>query len=280
MKFIVEERYDGVECGFYLRRVKSVSRRLVSKLKRTENGITRGGEILRTVDTVRAGDVIILEEPDDTLLEPSDGLFAKAVFEDENVVVFDKPVDMPVHPSARHRNDTLGNYFAKNYPGLTFRPINRLDIDPSGLCAVAKNRYAAAVLQEKIEKVYYAVVCGKLEHSGTIDLPISRAGESIIRREVREDGQRAVTHYEPILSDGRYTLLKIHLETGRTHQIRVHFSHIGYPLAGDDFYGGDISDTKIQALHCGEMIFIPPQKQTPVCVVSEIPKRFYELIAK
>ena len=195
-----------------------------------------------------------------------------------DVVVFDKPVNMPVHPSIKHQGDTLGNCFSAMYPQLTFRPVNRLDKDTSGLCAVAKNPHAANVLQGTLKKVYYAVVCGEIASGGRIDAPIGRAGESIIRREVREDGQRAVTDYTIIKGNRKYTLLRVILLTGRTHQIRVHFSHTGHPLAGDDFYGGSTADTAYQALHCGELEFVSPVSKEIVRVSSPIRNDMEQLV--
>lgn len=267
IEFIADSSSEGMSCGDFLRQ-QGVSRRLVTKLKRTPMGITRGGELIRTVDTVHAGDAIRLKNLDESLLEPNTALTVPVAYEDENIVIFNKPAGMPVHPSIKHQGDTLGNCFSAMYKGLTFRPINRLDKDTSGLCAVAKSAHSANFYGGKIDKVYYAVTQGKpVPHdvegiawtetaSGyRIDAPIGRAGESIIRREVRADGQRAVTNYTIINGNKLHSLVRVELETGRTHQIRVHFSSVGHPLAGDDFYGGSLDRCKVQALHCGEMSF-------------------------
>ena len=266
IEFTVEN--GGITCGDFLRQ-RGVSRRLVTKLKRVNMGITRRGELLRTVDIVSDCDVVVLKNLDESLLEPNSDLTVPVAYEDENLVIFNKPAGMPVHPSIKHQGDTLGNCFSAMYPQLTFRPINRLDKDTSGLCAAAKNAHAANIYGGKINKVYYAVTEGKPVPSGCcegiewtetsegyrIDAPIGRAGESIIRREVRSDGQRAVTNYTIIKSNAFHSLVRVLLETGRTHQIRVHFSSAGHPLAGDDFYGGSLEHCKVQALHCGEMSF-------------------------
>jgi len=254
----------------FLRKDAGVSKRMISRLKRTENGITRNGELVRTIDDVYRGDEIVLKYEDTKLLEPNGSLEVKTAFENENLIVFDKPVGMPVHPSIKHQGDTLGNFFAHKYPDLTFRPVNRLDRDTSGLCIVAKNAFSAAALQSDIRKVYYAVVTGNINGEGTIDAPIAREQESIIKRVVREDGQRAVTHYKALSSNERYSLLEIHLETGRTHQIRVHFAHIGHPLAGDDLYDGSREDIDCQALHCGSLTFKEPVTGELITVSSDI----------
>ncbi|MBQ6181013.1 MAG: RluA family pseudouridine synthase [Ruminococcus sp.] len=231
------------------------------------------------MDTVYDGDEIVLRFEDTSLLEPNPELDVPVAYESGSVVVFDKPAGMPVHPSIKHQGDTLGNFFAARYPELTFRPINRLDRDTSGLCAVAKDAFAAKLLQGNIDKVYYAAVHGVTDESGTIDAPIARERESIILRCVREDGQPAVTHFRRIAFNGRYSLEEIILETGRTHQIRVHFSSKGHPLAGDDMYGGSREDIGRQALHCGKLMFREPLTDEAVAVASELPREILSLIS-
>ncbi len=221
---------------------------------------------------VSAGDVIVLTLEDDSFLEPNGSLNVPVAFENDSLVVFNKPSGMPVHPSIRHQGDTLGNYFAYRYPELTFRSVNRLDRDTSGLCIIAKDALAAKLLQGNCKKVYYAAVHGEIPEKGTIDAPIARERESIILRCVREDGQRAVTHYKRLKMNDKYSLAEIDLETGRTHQIRVHFAHIGAPLAGDDLYGGLRNDISRQALHCGRLSFNDPLSGEPITVDSELPE--------
>lgn len=263
----------------FLRKDAGVSKRMISRLKRTENGITRNGILIRTIDMVHKGDEIVLKYEDTKLLEPNGELDVGIAFENDNLIVFDKPVGMPVHPSIKHQGDTLGNFFAYKYPNLTFRPVNRLDRDTSGLCLVAKNAFSAAALQSDIEKVYYAVVSGNVNGEGTIDAPIAREQESIIKRVVRDDGQRAVTHYKAVSAGEKYSLLEIHLETGRTHQIRVHFSYIGHPLAGDDLYGGSCEDIECQALHCGSLEFKEPVTSENIIVRSGLREDMERIMA-
>lgn len=272
IEFKVTSERDGMSCGDFLKH-SGVSRRLVTRLKRVPDGIARNGSPVRTIDILHNGDVVIIKNLDESLLEPNVTLTVPVVYEDEGVVVFDKPADMPVHPSHKHREDTLGNCFAAMFGGLTFRPLNRLDKDTSGLCAVAKSAYAAAVLNGGISKVYNAVTEGipfptetgnplikwyETADGYRIEAPIGRAAESVIRREIRADGQFAATNYTIEKESGKFALLRISLETGRTHQIRVHFSSVGRPLAGDDFYGGSLCFCGRQALHCSEMRFVSP----------------------
>ena len=271
-EFSVPHDWDGKTCGDFLKH-SGVSRRLTAKLKRVPDGITLNGGHVRTVDVIHAGDVVSIKNIDESLLEPNGILTVHVVYEDEGVIVFDKPAGMPVHPSHKHRGDTLGNCFAAMFPTLTFRPINRLDKDTSGLCAAAKSAYAANALTGNISKIYAAVTEGVpipkpvgnplikwYETAGSyrIEAPIGRAADSVITRMVMADGQHAVTNYTVEKENGSFALLRISLETGRTHQIRVHFSSLGYPLAGDDFYGGSLAHCGRQALHCCEMRFVSP----------------------
>ena len=251
---------------------KGVSKRLLTKLKRCENGMTRNGSVIRSIDTVFPGDRIILRLPDSSLLEPSAGLDIPVVYESARIVVFNKPAGVPVHPSIKHQGDTLGNCFAHLYPGLTFRPVNRLDKDTSGLCIAAKDAHAASLLQGRFRKIYYAAAEGLIPEEGVIDAPIARERESIILRCVREDGQPSVTRFRRLRYSGGYSLAEVVPETGRTHQIRLHFAYIGHPLAGDDMYGGSLVHIKRQALHCGSLTFTEPDTGEEITVTAPLPE--------
>lgn len=254
--FTVPEEYDGETAERFLRS-RGFSHKLITKLKHS-GGLARGGELLRSIDTLKGGDEVCVRLEDKGAVVPNPDIRAAIVFEDEDVVVFDKPHGLAVHPSIVHYSDTLGNLFAALYPESAFRPIHRLDKDTSGLCACAKNKLAASLLSTGVEKTYYAVIDGEITRAGEINAPIGRADGSIIKREVRSDGQTAVTLYRPMLHKNGRTLLEISLKTGRTHQIRVHFAHIGFPLCGDEMYGGDRRYIQRQALHCGKMRFTLP----------------------
>lgn len=248
-----------------------VSKRLLTKLKREYMGITREGELIRSIDLVYPNDTIVLSIEDTSFLEPNRSLNVPIAYEDNNIVVFDKSFDMPIHPSIKHQGDTLGNYFAYLYPNTTFRPVIRLDRNTSGLCIVAKNQRACGMLQKRVNKVYYAIVTGIVDSFGTIDAPIKREDNSIIKRVVAKDGQKSVTHYKRLSYNDKYSLVEVTLETGRTHQIRVHFSYMGHSLAGDDLYGGSLEDINRQALHCGRLIFPNIDTGEMVEVNSNIP---------
>ena len=270
MEFIVTNAEDGKLLGEVLKQ-RGISRRLITKLKRTDGGIMRDGKLVRTVDEVYSGDKIVLSEGEGETLEANENLQVKILYEDNDLIVFDKPSFMPCHPSINHRTDTLGNFFAYYCKGLTFRPVNRLDRDTSGCVVVAKNQHSAHFLQNCCEKKYY----GLAEHfpfsGGRISAPIARETESIIIRCIREDGQYAVTNYRVVARKGENALIEFLLETGRTHQIRVHMAHIGFPLIGDSMYGGNCERLKSQALHCKEVTFIQPTTKEKITVRSNIP---------
>ncbi|MDE6502556.1 MAG: RluA family pseudouridine synthase [Ruminococcus sp.] len=244
---------------------------MLTRLKRQDSGITCNGKTIRSIDTVKNGDIIILKTEDNSFLEPNPLLNVPIVFENDNLVIFNKSGGMPVHPSVRHQGDTLGNFFSALYPEMTFRAVNRLDKDTSGLVVIAKNAFSANLLQNSCRKVYFAIVHGVTDVSGTVNAPIAREKESIILRCVRANGQQAITHYRRIAHNEKYSLLEIHLETGRTHQIRVHMSHIGHALAGDDLYGGNREDISRQALHCGIITFTEPLTNEIITVKSDFP---------
>lgn len=271
IEFVVTASENGKRLDDVLRR-RGVSRRLITLLKRTDGGMTRNGEHIRTIDCVYERDKISLCGQDEKLLEPNENLQVEVLYEDDWLAVFNKPPFMPVHPSIKHQGDTLGNFFAAHCKGLTFRPVNRLDRDTSGCVIVAKNQYAAKMLQKSYDKIYYAVCCGKFERTtGTVNAPIARERESIIKRCVLKDGQPAVTHYEVMHQEKKYALVKFYLESGRTHQIRVHMAYIGHPVAGDGLYGGNREDFSHQALHCGEVSFLHPKSGKKIIVKAILP---------
>lgn len=267
---------DGISLEQLLHR-KGVSRRLMISLKRTPMGMTRGGTLCRSIDRVYSGDVIVLNIPESggrgSALPPNTVLRAEKVYEDEDIIIYNKPAGMAVHESALHRGDTLANVFAAEFPERPFRAVNRLDRDTSGLCLAAKNRLGANIPPTGIRKTYYGVCMGVIDRPMRIDAPIARERASMMKRVVRTDGKRAVTNIIPlkVYEDRELTLLEIHLETGRTHQIRVHMAHIGHPLAGDTFYGGSVEYYSRQALHCGEMELIHPVSGKLVRARAEIP---------
>ena len=261
-------------------REKGVSRSLVCTLKQHEGAISVNGQSVHTDYHLKAGDMITLTEPKET----DSGIIKTAepkvpvLYEDGEVIVFDKPPLMPCHPSVKHIDDTLANYCAYITDGAVFRCINRLDRDTSGCCLVAKSRYCAGIIGKSIKKRYIALAQGAVNDKGVIEKPIRRKGESIIERECADDGQYAKTLYKTIARNDKYSLCEVTLETGRTHQIRVHFSYIGHPLAGDDMYGGSPHEISRQALHCASLEFITPDGGKRITVTSPLPEDIRRLI--
>ncbi len=258
---------------------RGFSRRLIVAMKRTEGGITRNGELCRTIDKVFAGDRVLLKIPmgSGNDIVPNRELTVPTVYEDSDLIIYNKPAGMAVHRSHGHYDDTLENVFAAQLD-MPFRAVNRLDKDTSGLCIAAKNKLGADMTVT--EKVYYAVCEGIVPEPQRIDLPIGRADGSVIMREVRPDGKNAVTVIKPLKYMNNCTLLEIRLETGRTHQIRVHLSYINHPLAGDDMYGGSRKLIARQALHCGKMSFIHPISGENVTVSADMSEDMTEIIRK
>ena len=253
-----------MQLGSYLRKHAGISAQMIKRLKTVPDGMTRDGQHMRTVDPVGSGDVIVLHLPERCGHTPNPALHVPVVYESAQIAVCNKPAGMPVHPSMQHRDDTLANWFAAREPDSGFHLINRLDRNTSGLCVIAKTGYAAHCLRGGAEKRYYALVKPGLHGSGTVDAPIARERESVITRCVRADGRPAVTHYRVLQETPDCTLLELTLETGRTHQIRVHMAYIGYPLLGDALYGGDCSLLPAHALHCGMMTLNDPDTNQTV----------------
>ncbi|MEG1631503.1 MAG: RluA family pseudouridine synthase [Hydrogenoanaerobacterium sp.] len=278
--YTIEDEFDNVKIYDFLRHEAKLSYRLITSLKHLPLGIVLNGQHARTIDRLNTGDILAVNlAEDENTSEPSQ-LYVPIVYDDEDVLVYDKPAGMNCHQSRRFQNDTLANVFAeycnKNaLPQLSFRCLTRLDKDSSGLVLLAKNQHAAALLKNVAQKEYTALVCGvPSPPTGTIEAPISRVNEVYTKREVSPLGQSAVTHYELIKAsvDGRYSLVRLTLLTGRTHQIRVHMAHIGCPLAGDDMYGGSTELIARQALHCGTMLFKSPISQKEVNISAFLPK--------
>lgn len=277
--FKIDDKNSGLMIRDFLRNF-GVSSALLTKLKQDKNGIKLNGKFAKAIEVLKSGDTLTVNiKNSGKMPEKFECENVKVAYNDEDILVLNKPPLMPVHESRNHRGDTLANVAACYMESdCAFRAVYRLDRDTSGLVLIAKNELAASKLAGKIKKDYYAVVSGKFEGEGTIDLPIRRVRESIIERGVFDDGERAVTHYEAIKTDGENTLLKLNLETGRTHQIRVHFSHLGAPLLGDTLYGGSCEKINRQALHCKTIYFTHPITHEKITVDSDFPKDFKGLI--
>ncbi len=260
------------------------SHSVIVQLKKTNKGILVNGEWAYVNQILQEHDQLTAQ-----LLEPGEntGILAvdlpiSVLYEDEDLLVVNKPAGMPVHPSMGHYNDTLANavrFHAKQageaYP---FRCINRLDRDTSGLAIVAKNAYSACLLYRQmagrnIHRTYYAIVQGETPRSGTVNAPIARKGHTVIERTVDAvSGEPAITHYERLFRRDGLSFLRLTLETGRTHQIRVHMSYIGYPLIGDFLYNPGDTCMGRQALHAGGLVFMHPVTMEAMRFTAPLPE--------
>jgi 23S rRNA pseudouridine1911/1915/1917 synthase len=260
MEYIINEKQDKILLRDFLRRELKLSARLVKSLKKYENSILVNGEHSIVTKRLSKGDVVTLdftdkEEDVNEYLEKTD-IPLDIIYEDENFTVVNKSSNMPTHQSLRHYTDTLANALAFRYKDrpYVFRAINRLDMDTSGVVVTANNRFYADFLCEKLQnggfhKQYIAIVEGKLEGEGTIDAPIIRLEESIIKRGVSSEGDESITNYKVLMSSDSVSVVLVTPITGRTHQIRVHMAHIGHPIIGDFLYGKESDEMKRQALH-------------------------------
>ena len=277
IKFIVPKEHNNIILKEFLRNYCNVSAKLLIDLKKEHNGICVNGEHKIVIDKVFTNDVITLTLPIDKNEIIPIKMPLDIKYEDEHLLIINKPYNMPVHPtSCGHFDDTLANavtyYMKENNEMYAVRAINRLDKDTTGLVIIAKNSYSAYTLGTDIEKTYVAICEGEIIKSGTIDIGISREEGRTIQRVANSNGQKAVTHYNVLEYKNGYTLVELKLETGRTHQIRVHMSHIGYPLAGDDMYGGKRDVINHQALHCKEVKFNHPITKEKIIVKAQAPK--------
>ena len=260
MEYIINEKQDKILLRDFLRRELKLSARLVKSLKKYENSILVNGEHSIVTKRLSKGDVLTLdftdkEEDVNEYLEKTD-IPLDIIYEDENFTVVNKSSNMPTHQSLRHYTDTLANALAFRYKDrpYVFRAINRLDMDTSGVVVTANNRFYADFLCEKLQnggfhKQYIAIVEGKLEGEGTIDAPIIRLEESIIKRGVSSEGDESITNYKVLMSSDSVSVVLVTPVTGRTHQIRVHMAHIGHPIIGDFLYGKESDEMNRQALH-------------------------------
>ncbi len=276
LSFVVPKEFDGKSAKSFLRGYCGISAALLIKLKREEKGITADGVCLRTVDILKAGQRIELSLPsEESNIDPVEGKL-DIVFEDKWLLIVNKPPFMPVHPVKQHQTDTLANivryYNLQNCENYIFRAVNRLDRDTSGLVMICKDKFSANKLKNNVYKEYIAICHGKITRGKTtINAPIGLTAESKIVRHVLPGGQPSVTHYEEIDHCNDISLLKLWLETGRTHQIRCHMASVNHPLVGDDLYGGSREHIARQCLHCSKMSFVHPVSGDNLTVSAPIP---------
>lgn len=262
IEYIVNEEYDGCKVKQFLKGEAKLSSKLMISLKKYDDGMTLNGVKTRTIDIIKKGDRLAINIPDQFgEIEPIE-MELDILFEDEDFIVINKSPFLAIHPTRNHQGDTLANalvFHLKNQGKPTvFRAVGRLDKGTSGIVVCALNSHSASRLQGAMSKEYLAVATGKTKNKATIDAPIYRPDPMKTLRSVGEGGARAVTHFEKIKGNEGLSLVHVWLETGRTHQIRVHFAHIGHALVGDSFYGTDESGLGHQLLHCAKVSFEHP----------------------
>lgn len=293
MEILISEENAGRTVLDLLRRDMKFSTRMLTGLKQNPRGILVNGAHVTVRFRLTAGEVLSLDverEPEkNTNIEPTE-LPISVLYEDEALIVVNKPFGMPTHPSHGHDRDTLANalvwYYQQRERPFTFRAVSRLDADTTGVVAVAKSQLAASRLSRshiegKIRKLYLACLDGNLTtDEGRVTGYIRRLGDSMITRGNFSEGRNsefAETRYHVLGRDGKHTLVAAMPLTGRTHQLRVHFSFLGCPLCGDEIYGGNHAEIGRQALHALLLSFPHPEKAETMTVTAPLPADFLNL---
>lgn len=288
IEYTVTEADGRLTAGEIMRERLMLSSREVSRCKLFEDGVMCKGNPIRVISELEPGEVLTVRLYEDiengSLIIPSDEPI-DIVYEDEDLILLNKKGDMVVHPSYAHYKDSLSNalagYYKKTGQEHVMRVIGRLDRETSGLIIFAKNRHSASILSRKSERMsrrkeYLALCSGIFEtKEGTVDAPIERIPGQRMIREVRDDGKRAITHYKIEKEFQDFSLVRLKLDTGRTHQIRVHMSYIGHPLLGDNLYGIDIQDNKgltRAALHACHLEFEQPITGEKLSFEAQLPE--------
>lgn len=297
IQYTIDSLANGMTVQEFLKRER-FSTHTIKLLKNNPYGILIKNKRVTVLKKLRTGDLLTLNIKDSSAALENKNIIPKniplaIVYEDKDIIVIDKPCKMPSHPSRNDYENTLTNalayYFNQTKNECVIRVITRLDKDTSGLILVAKNAHASSILSDdvrhgKIDKQYLAVVLGEPKPvEGILDLPIARVSDSVIKRMVDfKRGVSARTHYKVLNSGEGLSLVKLWLLTGRTHQIRVHMSYIGCPVAGDWLYGGDAPNCGIsrQALHCHSISFNHPITHCKLSFTSPPPDDMQTLINK
>ena len=289
LKFIIKNENENEKINQILQNQLGISSRLLYKLIKGNN-IKLNNDSCDTRNTANVGDLLTVDfnyAEDNSNIVPTK-MNLDIVFEDEWLLVVNKPAGIAVHPSILHYSDSLCNgvrfYFDSINLHKKIRPVNRLDLNTSGLVVFAKCEYIQECLisemKHHIFKKEYLCVCEeqKKKNCGTINAPIARKENSIIERCVSETGQESITHYEVLRPFDDFSLVKCLLETGRTHQIRVHMAFVGHPLVGDSLYGSISDFIDRQALHCFYLQFVHPVTKNVLSLRGELPLDFKNLI--
>lgn len=286
ISFIVSPEMEGRMVKDVVKRTHHLSAGLWKRIKWSGQVTVNGVDIHNARYSLHAGDQVRLVWSEENDIVPAD-IPLSIVYEDDTLLVVNKGPGMIIHPTAHGAYDTLVNavagYFQKKQSTAGIHPIYRLDRNTTGLVLVAKSakgQYDLSHSHDQIYREYLALISGHMEkEKGVIDRPIGRKEGSIVEWTVRDDGKRAVTEYEVLQEMESYSLLRIHLLTGRTHQIRVHFQSLGHPLLGDDLYGGPCDLISRQALHAHTLRFCHPETGKEMHLVAPVPEDMKRLFA-
>lgn len=290
--YTIKEDSHGQSVSSYLKHLGYSSQNLVY-LKKMPESVLLNGEWVYMNHRLKVNDILTIhltETASSEKIVPVN-LPLHIVYEDEDLMVVNKPADMPIHPSMNNYENSLGNalayYFAQQGKPFIFRCINRLDRDTSGLTIIAKHMVSAGMLSAMvankrnggITREYLALVRGCVTPSqGIINAPLARKEGSILERMVDPSGEEAITHYRVAEEKNGHSLVSLILETGRTHQIRVHMKHIGYPLIGDYLYNPDMEFMARQALHSYRLKFVHPITGETMEFTAPLPEDMYKVI--
>ena len=286
IEWTVPPEYDGIKTISFLRSRCGVSSRLVGKLKKVENGIMLDGQRIRTIDRLKAGSTLEINIPDEGETPEPMNAPLDIIYEDGDILVINKSPFTAMHPTHNHQGDTLANavaaYLLEKGQGGSFRAVGRLDKGTSGVVVCALNRLSASKLNGKIKKEYLALVQGTLSGSGVIEVPMYRPDPmKTLRACSYEKGvETAVTNWTAVENFENASLIRLNLETGRTHQIRVHMAHTGHPLAGDSYYGSFMTQYRHQLLHCEKCSFIHPVTDEYVEFTAPLPDDFRSALSE
>ena len=293
LDIVIDKAQEGKTVLQYIKQNLTISAAHLKHLKFSDGGIRVNGGHVTVRYVLRQGDILSLATEDreeDCHIEPCD-LPLYIAYEDDECIVPSKPSNMPTHPSCDHYDDTVANAlafrYAKEGTPFVFRPVNRLDRNTSGLLLIAKSRISAGRLSRemangRIKKAYIAILCGSLpSDEGVIETYMRRTSESIIVREncsESDGGDYALTRYKTLLEGGGYSVVAASPITGRTHQLRVHFAHLGAPILGDDMYGKESEHISRHALHAERLSFPHPKDGREMTLESPLPKDMRELL--
>jgi len=291
LDWVVPPQCEGTRVDTLLKKHLSLSGTVVRRIKWLEDGILVDGVRVNTRFVPRAGQTLSVRLSDPERLSgvvPAPGAL-DIVYEDEDLIVLNKPAGLSVHPGPGHYSDTLGNFLVHYYETTgqegDFHPVHRLDRGTSGLLVTAKHPHAQERLKNQLHtpafrRVYLAVCEGSPNpNAGVVDAPLGPVEGSLMAQQVRPDGKPARTHYKTLQTARGRALLRLELETGRTHQIRVHMAYLGHPLTGDFLYGTEDPDLISRtALHSHQLHFLHPITGEPLHFIQPLPEDMLRLL--